>query len=92
MINIKDIAKILAEINDPSLIEDFLTQLLTKAETEKVSRRWELVRLLHQGHSQRDIADRLGLSLCNITRGSKELKKENSAFMKILNMEEEKDG
>ena len=90
MIDIEDIAKLLAEIDDPTLIRNFLNQLLTEAEVERICKRWELVQLLHKGHSQREIAERLGLSLCNITRGSRELKKANSAFMKILKMEDEK--
>ncbi|MFP4383204.1 MAG: Trp family transcriptional regulator [Spirochaetia bacterium] len=90
MVDIEDIAKLLSEIDDPSLIRNFLNQLLTKAEVERICKRWELVQLLHKGYSQREIAERLGLSLCNITRGSRELKKANSAFMKILKMEDEK--
>jgi len=34
--------------------------------------------------SQRNIAKDLGLSLCNITRGSKELKKEDSPFAVMI--------
>jgi TrpR family trp operon transcriptional repressor len=34
--------------------------------------------------SQRKIAERLGMSLCKITRGSRELKKNGSAFKRVL--------
>jgi len=34
--------------------------------------------------AQRKIAEELGLSLCKITRGSRELKKEGSAFKALL--------
>ncbi|HPN10625.1 MAG TPA: Trp family transcriptional regulator, partial [Spirochaetota bacterium] len=43
-----------------------------------------LVKLLHEGMSQRKIAERLGLSLCKITRGSRELKKSRSPFKAML--------
>jgi TrpR family trp operon transcriptional repressor len=42
------------------------------------------VKLLARGESQRAIARRLGMSLCKITRGSRELKKRNSAFRRVL--------
>ena len=84
MKNIKAIAQVLSKINDQKLIEDFLLSILTKKELEDLSSRWELVKLLDKGISQRKIAKDLHLSLCKITRGSKELKKENSALKRII--------
>ena len=84
MNNIKEIAQITSRINDPKLIEELLTSILTKNEIENVSSRWEIVKRLEQGISQRKIANALHLSLCKITRGSRELKKENSTLKKIL--------
>jgi TrpR family trp operon transcriptional repressor len=40
--------------------------------------------MLRRGHSQRDIASRLGVSLCKITRGSKVLKTSGSVSNRIL--------
>ena len=84
MENIKDIARVLSKIDDQELIEEFLSSILTKKELEDLSSRWELVKLLDKGISQRKIAKDLHLSLCKITRGSKELKKENSALKRII--------
>ena len=84
MKNIKNIAQVLSKINDQKLIEEFLSSILTKKELEDLSSRWELVKLLDKGISQRKIAKDLHLSLCKITRGSKELKKENSALKRII--------
>jgi TrpR family trp operon transcriptional repressor len=69
---------------DATLIEDFLYSLLTVAEADEMAKRWALVKELAQGTPQRKIAEDLGLSLCKITRGSRELKKEGSAFRKLL--------
>ena len=44
---------------------------------------------LEAGTPQREIAKKYNLSLCNITRGSKEMKKEDSAFKKILSLRDE---
>jgi TrpR family trp operon transcriptional repressor len=80
----REIAAILARIDDAGLVEDFLQSILTPREVSEVARRWELVKLLDQGVSQRSIARRLGMSLCKITRGSRELKKRNSAFKRVI--------
>ncbi len=74
----------LASCSDAELIGSFLKSLLTQKEVAEVANRWALVRLLDEGMSQRNIAKELGLSLCNITRGSKELKKENSPFAEMI--------
>jgi TrpR family trp operon transcriptional repressor len=78
------IAGILAKIEDRRLIREFLICILTKYEIKEIAGRWELVKLLYEGKSQRRIAEQLGMSLCKITRGSKELKKQGSAFKTVL--------
>ena len=78
------IAGIIARIEDRKLIREFLICILTKYEIKEIAGRWELVKLLYDGMSQRRIAEKLGMSLCKITRGSRELKKRDSAFKKIL--------
>ena len=80
----QELSKTLAACSDPVLIENFLKSLLTSSESTGVANRWALVRLLDAGMSQRNIAKDLGLSLCNITRGSKELKKEDSPFAAMI--------
>ncbi len=83
---IREISAVLAEVKDPDLIHRFFYCILTEYEIGEVASRWELVKLIDAGMSQRKIAERLGLSLCKITRGSKELKKENSAFKTFINL------
>lgn len=80
----EEISQALAHTYDAFLIEEFLLSILTPSEVENIAARWELVKLLDQGMSQRRIAEHLGLSLCKITRGSRELKKEDSAFGKMI--------
>jgi len=83
---LRELSKTLARCDDPRIIESFLLQLFTPSEVEEMGKRWALVCLLNEGMSQRTIAKELGLSLCKITRGSKELKKENSAFRKMIDL------
>ncbi|MBQ3319036.1 MAG: transcriptional regulator [Spirochaetia bacterium] len=81
-----ELAKTLATVNDRELLRDFLKALLTPQEYNAVAARWALVRLLDQGMTQRKIAETLGLSLCKITRGSREMKKEESSFRKMIDI------
>ncbi|HUX12348.1 MAG TPA: Trp family transcriptional regulator [Spirochaetia bacterium] len=82
--NFRELVQVLASIRDPELIDDLLRQLLTRAEIQEISGRWELVKLLESGMSQRRIAERLKMSLCKITRGSRELKKPGSALKLVI--------
>ena len=84
MDNLEELSSILARIDDPRLIRDFLICILTPHELEEIDGRWQLVKMLDRGVSQRKIAETLHMSLCKITRGSKELHKRNSAFRKII--------
>jgi len=86
---VKEMSKALAQCDDSKLIEQFLRSLLTENELSEVASRWALVKLIDKGVSQRKISADLGLSLCKITRGSKELKRRNSPFKKMIYINEE---
>ena len=81
---VKEISRVFTEINDVGLAEDLLKCLLTANEVSEIAGRWEVVKLLDRGFSQRRIAQELKMSLCKITRDSKELKREDSAFKKVI--------
>ncbi len=76
----------IADIDDPVLLKDFFTCLFTPSELQDIGKRWLLVNEIDKGTTQRDIARMFRMSLCKITRGSKELKKENSAFRRMLDI------
>jgi TrpR family trp operon transcriptional repressor len=82
--NLSEISSALAKTEDAQLVKDFLRELLTPAETADIADRWALVKALDKKIPQRVIAKNLGLSLCKITRGSREIKKPNSAFRRML--------
>jgi TrpR family trp operon transcriptional repressor len=73
-----------ARTTDEQHIAAYFQALLTPQELAAVVTRWALVKALHGKEPQREIAKKLGVSLCKITRGSRELKKEDSAFLKML--------
>lgn len=81
---LNELCRVLAVIGDRKLLGSFLSCLLTPAEIADIASRWALVKALRDGTVQREIAKNLGVSLCKITRGSRELKKPSSGFLQIL--------
>ncbi len=74
----------IAAMDDPWEIFLFFEEIFTPRELADLSLRWKLMMDLHRGMTQRKIAEKYGISLCKITRGSKILKKDNSVTLKIL--------
>lgn len=83
---VMEICTLLSKVEDPQMIYDFFGCLFTPAERKDFANRWHLVKELNAGTTQREIAKKYGMSLCNITRGSRELKKDDSAFKKFLEL------
>lgn len=81
----KDLLKIIASINNTDDLECFFKDIFTPSELADLSLRWKLLKDLHAGMTQRRIAQKYGISLCKITRGSKILKNKTSFVSKILN-------
>lgn len=79
-----EICSILANCSDQKAVREFLGCLCTSAERIDFAKRWLSVKELYKGTPQREIAAKFNMSLCKITRGSKELAKPESAFKKIL--------
>jgi TrpR family trp operon transcriptional repressor len=85
--NIGEFSAILSQC-DSGVIERFFGELFTQAERADIATRWALLKALNRKLPQRKIAKELGISLCRITRGSKELKKPNSTLAKMLQTHE----
>ncbi len=75
---------IFAAITDAQEMESFFREIFTPKELKDLALRWQLLKELYEGQSQRGIAERHGISLCKITRGSKILKQEHSITRRIL--------
>ena len=78
------LAEAVAMLERPAQVEQFLRELLTPGELHDLALRWELVELLAAGVPQRQIAARLGVSLCKITRGAKILKKRRGVVAALV--------
>ncbi|ARN55922.1 Trp family transcriptional regulator [Sedimentisphaera salicampi] len=80
----KELIQILLEIDNPADMECFLEEILTPSEKKDVILRWKLLKMVHSGMPQRQIASNLRISLCKITRGSKILKNPDSTCKRFL--------
>jgi TrpR family trp operon transcriptional repressor len=81
---VDELTTVLAATTDKEWIRKFLYDLLTPSEIREIAGRWLLVREIDRGTTQREIARKFSLSLCKITRGSRELKKADSAFQYMI--------
>lgn len=70
---ITTIAKRVSQLSEKET-EAFFQAFLTPQELETLQGRVALIEQLLEGQSQREIADTLGISFSQITRGSRELK------------------
>ena len=81
---LKELSAVLADAGGAEDVYEVLFALLTPTERQRIALRWKLVCLLEEGMTQRAIAAELGVSLCKITRGSRELKYGSGAFRKAI--------
>lgn len=69
---------------DEQLLEDFLVDITTPGEREALWGRLQIIKKLHKGEPQRQIAEDLGVGIATVTRGSRELSSGTGAFLKVL--------
>lgn len=79
-----ELVKILTELDDENSVDALCQELFTTKELKDITLRWQLLKELYEGSSQRSIASKHKISLCKITRGSKILKKDDSVTLKLL--------
>ncbi|WP_027858205.1 Trp family transcriptional regulator [Marinobacterium jannaschii] len=66
----------LLAVDDKAGMEKALSGLLTPSELVEISKRLQIFKLLKAGVPQRQIAERLGVGIATVTRGSRALKGE----------------
>ncbi len=86
----QDLLEVILSIDNTADLDGFFKDIFTPAERDDISLRWKLLKDLYQGMTQRKIAEKYGISLCKITRGSKVLKQDGSTALKFLDRLSEK--
>ena len=74
----------LCAIEDPAEMRRVLADILTPSEYSALQKRWTILRLLREGLAQREIARRIGGSLCNVTRGARLMHDKNCASALLM--------
>lgn len=62
-------------IRDKKTMRNFLLGLFTEQELEEIPTRVQIVKMLRKGIPQQKIAEKLGVGIATVTRGSNEIKK-----------------
>ncbi len=65
----------LMKINDKKVMRNFLEGLFTPQELEEIPTRVQIVKMLRKKIPQLKIAEKLGIGIATVTRGSMEVKK-----------------
>jgi TrpR family trp operon transcriptional repressor len=80
----KELCELFASIESTKDADRLLQDMLTPQELESLAERWQLVQLLAKGMSQRDIAEKLQVSISKVTRGSRVLQYGEGGFLYFL--------
>lgn len=72
--------------SDSKELKKFLELVLTRSEIDKIAARYQiLLELSREELTQREIAQKIGVSIFNITRGANQLKLVDKATKKLIN-------
>ena len=71
---LNELIDLLLNIKNKEDLEDFLLGILTPKELQEIPTRLQIVKMLKKGTSQHKIAEKLGVGIATVTRGSREIK------------------
>lgn len=77
MSNFNDLVKILHGIDSKEEMVNFLNGILTPKEKQELVMRLDIVKMLKRGIPHHEIAQKLGVGVATVTRGSKEIQNGN---------------
>lgn len=80
----KELIDVFVKTNDQGSMVLLFQEIFTPNEIDTLTLRWQLLKDLYEGKTQRKIAADRKISLCKITRGSKLLKTKGSYLKKVL--------
>jgi len=80
----KELCELLASVDDEKEANMLLQDLLTPQERDTLEERWQIIQLLAKNTPQRKIAEKLGISISTVTRGSLAFQYGNKGFLYFL--------
>ncbi len=80
----KELCELFASVGSVKEADLLLQDILTPQEVASLAERWQLVQLLAQDMPQRDIAEKLNVSISKVTRGSRVLQYGKGGFVHFL--------
>lgn len=81
----KELVEVFSRIyGERKILNEFLIDILTPREFEDLALRWQIVKRLYSGETQRSVAKDLGLGIATVSRGSRELRNKSGGFSLVL--------
>lgn len=80
----QDLLNLVLQVKDRASLNKLLRDLLTPKEYNEIIKRWQIIKQLRRGISQRQISNNLKVSITTVTRGSRVWSDRKSAFRRIL--------
>lgn len=82
----RELVNVFTKINaNKELTHEFLLDIMTPAEFDEASIRWQVVKKLKKGETHRQVAGDLGIGISTVNRGSRELRNKKGGFALMLN-------
>jgi len=70
----QELWSVVAAARTPAEARELLVALLTPTEIEEIGRRWQIVKHLIRGKTQRQVRQDVGVSIATVERGAREVK------------------
>lgn len=78
--HLRELFRLFASVRTEYEAQKLLRDIATNSELAAMAERWQIVRLLSSGMTQREVAKKLGLSISKVTRGSKCMQEGTGGF------------
>ncbi|MBI4237324.1 MAG: hypothetical protein HY696_02750 [Deltaproteobacteria bacterium] len=78
-----ELAKLFASVRDGEEARELMTALLSPAERRDIAERWQIVKHLIAGRTQREVRDLINVSIATVTRGAREVRYGSGALQKF---------
>ena len=78
-----ELENVLASVQNKAEAKQMLASLFTPAEYDELARRWQIIKLLQEGWTHRDVSKLVKVSIATVSRGARELKYGNGILHKL---------